>query len=142
MIIDAGRHCIIIKKDIKDAFRNIPVAPHMQWLLGLKWEDNYYKEACLPFGLSTAPFIFNLYAEAFHWILQSYCHWDRLVHYLDDFIHVVPSECANKNHLATLNSDYNTITDCLGIPRNESKDHAGTVVPIFGIEVDTVASLS
>lgn len=30
----AGRGAIIIKKDIKDAFRNIAVAPHQQWLLG------------------------------------------------------------------------------------------------------------
>ena len=62
----AGRHAVIIKKDIKDAFQNIPVAPHQQWLLGFQWNDQYYKETCLPFGLSTAPFLFNLFAEAFH----------------------------------------------------------------------------
>ena len=30
MVLQAGRHCVIIKKDIKDAFCNIPVAPHVQ----------------------------------------------------------------------------------------------------------------
>ena len=34
MILQAGYHCIIIKKDIKDAFLNIPVALHIQWLFG------------------------------------------------------------------------------------------------------------
>jgi hypothetical protein len=29
-ILSAGRHCVIVKKDIKDAFRNIPVAPNNQ----------------------------------------------------------------------------------------------------------------
>ncbi len=29
MVLRAGRHCVIIIKDIKDAFRNIPVAPHL-----------------------------------------------------------------------------------------------------------------
>lgn len=32
----AGRGATIMKKDIKDAFRNIPVAPHQQWLLGFQ----------------------------------------------------------------------------------------------------------
>ena len=35
-IIKAGRHVILIKRDVRDAFRNIPVAPHIQWLLGFK----------------------------------------------------------------------------------------------------------
>jgi hypothetical protein len=84
----AGQHCSILKRDIKDAFRNIPIAPHIQWLLGFEWKGIFYKETCLPFGLSTAPFIFNLFAEAFHWILQSWLQWNLLQHYLDDFITV------------------------------------------------------
>jgi hypothetical protein len=70
-IISAGRHCVIVKKDIKDAFRNIPIAPNNQWLMGFSWNGQHYSETCLPFGLSTAPAIFNLFAEAFHWILES-----------------------------------------------------------------------
>lgn len=38
MILRAGRHCVIIKKDIKDAFRNIRIALHVQWLLGFSWD--------------------------------------------------------------------------------------------------------
>ena len=30
MVLQAGCQCIIIKKDIKNAFRNILIAPHMQ----------------------------------------------------------------------------------------------------------------
>ena len=71
MVTEAGRHSIILKRDIKKAFRNIPIAPHVQWLLGFKWKGICYNEACLPFGLATAPFIFNLFTEAFHWMLQS-----------------------------------------------------------------------
>jgi hypothetical protein len=32
--LKAGRGCCILKWDIKDAFRNIPVAPSQHWLLG------------------------------------------------------------------------------------------------------------
>ena len=86
MILRAGRHCIIIKKDIKDAFRNIPVAPHVQWLLGFSWGRELYQETCLSFGLATSPCIFNLFAKAIHWMLHSYLGWTDLEHYLDDFI--------------------------------------------------------
>ena len=65
-VLTAGRHSIILKRDIKDAFRNIPVAPQVQWLLGFRWEGQFYKETCLPFGLAIGPFIFNLFAEGFY----------------------------------------------------------------------------
>lgn len=37
LVINAGRHCIILKRDVKDAFRNVPVAPQHRWLLGFRW---------------------------------------------------------------------------------------------------------
>ena len=72
IIIRAGRNCIILKQDVKDVFRNVPVAPHQQWLLGFMWKGRYYKKTCLLFGLSTASFIFNLFREGLYWILVSY----------------------------------------------------------------------
>ena len=72
MVLEAGPGCIIMKRDMKDAFRVIPVAPHHRWLLGFSWKGKYYTECVLPFGLSTAPFIFNLFAEAWHWILVNF----------------------------------------------------------------------
>jgi hypothetical protein len=132
----AGRNCIILKKDIKDAFRNIPVATTSQWLLGFKWEGQYYKETCLPFGLATAPFLFNLFAEAFHWILQSWLPLD-LEHYLDDFIFTVPQSLATPRFLSNINTDFNLLTQALGLPMNTDKDRGGTKVVILGVEVDT-----
>ncbi len=64
MVTQAGRNCVILKRDVKDAFRNVPVASQHQWLLGFKWRNKHYKETCLSFGLSTAPFIFNLFGES------------------------------------------------------------------------------
>src|SRR3979409_380539 len=48
-----------------------PVAKLQQWLLGFQVGGKYYQETCLPFGLSTSPFLFNIFSEAFHWILES-----------------------------------------------------------------------
>ena len=72
IVIRAGRNYIILKQDVKDAFKNVPVTPHQQWLLGFMWEGRYYKETCLLFGLSTTPFIFNFFGEGLHWILVFY----------------------------------------------------------------------
>ena len=99
MVVIAGRDCIIIKKDIKDAFRNIPVSTINQWLLGFYWQGQYYKELCLPFGLQTAPFLFNMFAKAFHWILQSYLLIPHLQHFLDDFIFMVPLNLASDAYI-------------------------------------------
>jgi hypothetical protein len=141
MIRQAGRGCTLIKRDIKDAFRNIPVAPAHQWLLRFMWRGIYYKERCLPFGLSTAPFLSNLFAEAFHWMLQSYLHIQFILHYLDDFIFVLPALAAS-SALQSFTTGYNNITDALGIPRAEAKDAAGTCVTILGIEIDTVLMIA
>lgn len=34
IVLQASRHCITTKKDIKNAFCNIPIAFHIQWLFG------------------------------------------------------------------------------------------------------------
>lgn len=65
-------------------------------------------------------------------------------HYLDDFIAILPAADATPARLAEYDTHYKTVTDLLWIPRQESKDQMGTVVPVFGIQVDTnlfVASL-
>ena len=100
-VLAKGRGAIIVKKDIKDAFRIIPVAPYQRWLLGFQWENRYYQEEVLSFGLRTAPFLFNLVAEAFQWILEAWLGWE-LFHYLDDFIRVVPTATSISYALTTL----------------------------------------
>ena len=66
LVIQAGQDSIILKRDVKDAFKNIPVAPHYQWLPDFRCCRMFYKETCLSFDLATTPFIFNLFAEALH----------------------------------------------------------------------------
>ncbi len=43
LVINAGSYCVIIKKEVKDAFRNVQVALQHRWLLGFRWEGRYYK---------------------------------------------------------------------------------------------------
>jgi hypothetical protein len=85
LILNVERETIHLKRDIKNAFRNISIAFHNQWLLSFSWKNKYYKEICLLFELSTASFIFNLFVEDLDWILIFFLQW-KLRHYLEDFI--------------------------------------------------------
>ena len=133
-----GRSSFILKRDVKDAFRNIPLASHIRWLFGFSWEDNMYVEKCLSFGLCTAPYLFNLFAEALHWMMVSYLHWTLVCHYLDDFIYIIPASEVSSQRLHLDIKAYNELMALLGMPNNGAKEEQGTVVIVFGIEIDTV----
>ena len=52
------------KIDIKSAYRIVPVHPEDRPLLGMRWQGKIYVDATLPFGLRSAPKIFNALADA------------------------------------------------------------------------------
>lgn len=137
MVAEAGQDSVMIKRDMKDAFRNIPLAPHIFWLFGFCWCGSFYTETCLPFGLRTAPFIYNLFAEAFHWMLESYLHLEALVHYLDDFIWVIAALQATDDRLCRDRTAYRVLSAILGIPEEPTKDQQGSQVVFLGLLIDT-----
>ena len=57
------------KFDTESVHRNIAIHPSDHHHLGLKWRNAYYIDLALPFGLSSAPAIFNSVAELVEWIL-------------------------------------------------------------------------
>jgi hypothetical protein len=99
-----------------------------------------YEELCLPFGLRTAPFLFNLFAEALHWILECCIasvdglFSTKLSHYLDDSMFITSDRATAE----ALSQVYTYITDFLGVPRKSKKDDCGTSVIILGYLADTV----
>ena len=66
LIASAGQYAFLRKRDLKDAFRMIPLLPYDYWLFLFEWQGALYVDICLPFGLRTSPFIFNLFAEGLH----------------------------------------------------------------------------
>ena len=83
-LLKAGPITEMAKIDIQSAYRIVPVHPADRHLLGMSWQDKVYVDAVLPFGLRSAPVIFNTLADALLWILRK--HGIRVIfHYLDDF---------------------------------------------------------
>jgi len=55
-IQDMGKDCILVKRVFESAFHHIPVSLLESLLLGFQWENTYYAESFLPFGLRTASY--------------------------------------------------------------------------------------
>jgi len=87
-----GPGALMAKFDVEAAYRNVPVHLSHRVLLGMKWRDQFYVDLVLPFGVRSAPFIFNSTADMVEWILVTSYQIPDLLHYLDDFITAGPAQ--------------------------------------------------
>lgn len=133
-LLQQGHGALLVKRDLKDAFRHIPVASSDQWLLGFCCDNFYWMERYLPFGLRTSPFIFDLFAKAVNWILIAVLHWAVVLHYLDDFFAILPSWADAQAYC----SQFDKLCDDLGLSINHTKDILGTIADFLGIELDSI----
>ena len=93
-------------------------------------------DTCLPFGLRSAPALFNHYAEALDWIMANN-YGAQLLHYLDDFLLVGPP---GKDTCQEAMSRMLTVCDQLGIPvASEKLEGPTTALTFLGIVLDTSA---
>ena len=97
-----GRGSFMAKTDLKSAFRLIPIHPADWHLLGIYWQSQYYVDLYLPFGLRSAPFLFNLLSEALEWILKNNYGLKHVLHILDDFFLAEPSRLQCLSSFITL----------------------------------------
>jgi hypothetical protein len=63
MVTKLGWGALMAKFDVQSAYRNIAVLPSEHHLLGMKWQGKLYVDLALPFGLHSAPDIFNSIAD-------------------------------------------------------------------------------
>lgn len=113
-----GQGALMAKFDVESAYCNIPVHPSERFLLGLKWRSQFYVDLTLPFGLWSAPYIFNSVASVVEWILINNHGCEDMVHYLDDFITAGPqnaSQCAHNLDTSLV------VCKQLGLPLNPKK---------------------
>ena len=82
MIAKHGSGALMAKFDVEAAYRNIAVHPEDRYLLGMKWRGQFFVDLALPFGLRSAPHIFNSVAELVEWIIRNKHNVPDLLHYL------------------------------------------------------------
>ena len=124
----------MVKADIKEAYRMVPIHPQDQPLLGIMWEDSVYIDKALPFGLHSAPKIFSAIADAFQWILHQK-GIRNIIRYLDDYIIVAKGKDEADYQKSQLVASFSE----LGVPIEPSKlEGPSQCLSFLGIEVDTV----
>ena len=130
IVLHQGKGAFLVKADIKEAYRMVPVHPCDQHLLGVQWEGNVY---VFPFGQRSAPRIFLAVADALQWILVQ--KGLQILHYLDDFIIISGSFTEAVQQKQLLIDTF----ELLGVPLESSKlEGPATCLTFLGIEFDTV----
>ncbi|CAB4028379.1 Hypothetical predicted protein, partial [Paramuricea clavata] len=139
-LVDMDPWALMAKFDVQTAYRNILIHPDDRYLLGMKWRDRFYVDLVLPFGLRSAPFIFNSVAEAVEWILVRNYAVSPLFHYLDDYLTMGPANSSIcQSHMDTAF----TVFARLGLPLHLQKcEGSSTVLVFLGVELYSVQQLA
>lgn len=135
-----GRGAVVWKMDLKRAFRHIVVCPDDSILYGFYFDGIGYIDLRLPFGSRSSPFLYNLFAEAVHWIAERL--GVALDHFLDDFFGAQgPDSSAVADRDRTV---LRSICHAVGLSPHDIGKPGKDIPPttkgtILGIEIDTIS---
>ena len=88
----SGVGSYLAKTDIKSAFRILHIYPQDFHLLGRKWSGQYYYDKCMSMGCSSSCKTFETFSTAVEWIAHDKLGIANLIHLLDDFLLIQPTE--------------------------------------------------
>ena len=129
-----GPGSFMAKTDLKSAFRLIPIRPDDWHLLGIYWQKQYYVDLYLPFGLRSAPFLFNQLCDVLEWVLKHNYRLQRVLHILYHCFIAEPSRLQCLASFSTLLRFFVSIH----APVDASKTLGPSqVLEFMGIELDT-----
>ena len=133
LVVSEGKGSWLVKADIKEAYRMVPVHPEDQHRLGMQWDQIVYIDRMLPFGLRSAPKLFSAVADALQWILHKK-GIAKSLHYLDDYVIVAGNRRRAEQQKATILATFAK----LKVPIKQSKlEGPATCLSFLNIEIDT-----
>ena len=136
MISLLGRGALLGIHDIKSAFRLMPVNRADFDLLGIKFNNKYYIDKCLPMGCAISCNLFEKFSTFLHWIVSSRSGKRSLAHYLDDFLF---AGARGTNVCKTLMDTFSDTCSELGVPIAKEKSVGPvTTLKFLGLEIDTI----
>lgn len=134
LICRLGPGTQLVKMDLKDAYRAVPIHPGDHHLLGISWNGGVYVDRSLPFGLRSAPKLYTALADAMAWSLFTR-GIPFLLHYLDDFLFITPP---NANTVPSAREIAAAVFADLGVPVASHKTEGPSArVKFLGFLVDT-----
>ncbi|XP_033738793.1 uncharacterized protein LOC117326238 isoform X1 [Pecten maximus] len=144
MVLKLGKGAFLGKKDIKSAFRLLPIHPDDFVLLGMKFQDNYYFDKCLPMGCSISCSLFENFSTFLEWLVIDEAGHDTVEHYLDDFLFggaksETESLASSGGTCQLLMDTFDGLCYELGIPvADEKTEGPTTCLSFWGLEIDTI----
>lgn len=134
LIRKLGPGSLLVKTDISDAFKLIPIRPDLWPFHGVSWENRYYFYSRLVFGSRSSPKIFDNLSIAICWITQHVYHIENVLHLLDDFLVVIPT--STDAHL--IKEKFLSIFHSLRVPIAQHKTEGpATCLEYLGIILDS-----
>ena len=132
-ITSYGRGALMIKVDVCNAYRVVPIHPDDRWLMGMSWKDAVYVDTALPFSLSSTPKMFTAITDAAEWILRQQ-GVEFVLHYLDDFqVVTAADECRGDHSLCNILETF----EQLGLPVAWDKlEGPASCLTFLGFELD------
>ena len=133
-ILNTGTGVPLARIDIKHAFRLLPVHPVDYHLLGMSWKGDLFIDIRLPFGLQSAPKLFNILADLLSWILERK-GITPLIYYLDDFLTMgQANSTACHNHITIIKEACQDLGISFALEKLEGPSQSTT---FLGITLDT-----
>ena len=115
LILSLPVGCKAATFDISSAYRITPVRPDQQWALVIHWEDKFFVDRALPFGLASSAGVFGSIADL---LVDLYNHsmlFGPMVKWVDDFLVILlPNQSWSE-------SDFMSYTAKFGVPWSERK---------------------
>jgi len=130
-----GQGCQLLKLDIKEAYRILPVHPVDQVLQGIVHKGKLYFDRCVAFGNRASAGIFCRLADLVTWIAAEH-GIESIIHYIDDFLIVVSASPDAAMQVLRL---FMAILDIIGIPyKREKTEGPTTELTYLGVRLNTV----
>ena len=131
-IVSLGRGCMLYKRDLRKAYRQFPVDPHDDHLLGYTWNRQFYFDTVLTMGLHSAAMACQCSTSAVTWILNR--RGLSTFNYLDDFIGVSPPTLATSHF-----NEVGVLLHRLGLDESIDKScPPSPVMTCLGVELNTL----
>ena len=137
LVVKLGHNCLLAKTDIESAFRLVPIHPDDYELLGIKWDNQFYYDTCLPFGASSSCAIFERFSTSLEWIAKNKLGISHIIHILDDFLILGK---ASTNECSKGLYTFLSLCHLIGVPINNDKTVEPTTCIVFmGVELDSAS---
>ena len=126
---------LLCSADLTNGYWQLRMRKDTYEYLGFEWKGQFYVFKVLPFGLSTAPYVFAQTMRAFSAVLRN--HGFRLLNYLDDFLFILgPDRPRAEAQMKQILSWFKKSGLCVNVEKSVLTPC--TRIECLGFEIDTV----